>query len=96
MIVGTFILLWTPGTVSFFIMAVTENRDFSVNIFKISTTLVHFNSTVDPIIYAYRMNNIREGLKKLFKIRGDTNSIASQSSSSHFNASTKTIISHVL
>lgn len=67
MIVGTFIILWTPGIISLFVMALTENREFPLDILELSTILVHFNASLDPLIYAYRMRNIREALKKIFK-----------------------------
>lgn len=65
MIVGTFILLWTPGIISMLIIAVTGNRDFYNDILRLTAVLVHLNAALDPIIYAYRMNNIREALKKI-------------------------------
>lgn len=67
MIVGTFIVLWMPGIISLFIMALTGNREFPLDILELSTILVHFNASLDPLIYAYRMRNIREALKKIFK-----------------------------
>lgn len=67
MIVGTFIVLWMPGIISLFIMAITKNRDFHIDILEFSTILVHLNSAIDPLIYAYRMHNIREALKRFFK-----------------------------
>lgn len=67
MIVGTFIVLWLPGIISLFIIAITGNRDFHIDILELSTILVHLNSALDPVIYAYRMNNIREALQKFFK-----------------------------
>ena len=68
MIVGTFIVLWTPGIVSLFIIAVTGNREFPLDILQLSTILVHLNSAIDPIIYACRMKNVREVYCKIFKI----------------------------
>lgn len=67
MIVGTFIVLWMPGIISLFVMAITKNRDFPLDILELSTIMVHFNAAVDPLIYAFRMRNIREALKKFFK-----------------------------
>lgn len=66
-IVGTFIVLWTPGMLCLLVIALTENRDFPMDVLQLSTILVHVNAAIDPIIYAYRMNNIREALNKLFK-----------------------------
>lgn len=82
MIVGTFIVLWMPGIVSLFIMAITKNRDFHIDILELSTILVHLNSAIDPIIYAYRMRNIREALNQFFKFKclRRSNKIHNQSS----------------
>ncbi|CRL01067.1 CLUMA_CG014327, isoform A [Clunio marinus] len=67
MIVGTFILLWTPGMVGFLFFAISKNREIQEDILEIAKSLVHLNSAIDPLIYAYRMKNIRDALKVLFK-----------------------------
>lgn len=90
MIVGTFIVLWSPGIISMFIMSITKNRDFHIDILELSTILVHLNAAIDPIIYAYRMNNIREALHKFFKC-GKVSDNA-QSSSGSGSGSNKTSI----
>lgn len=82
MIVGTFIVLWMPGIISLFLMAITRNRDFHIDILELSTILVHLNSAIDPIIYAYRMRKIREALNQFFKCFKKSNRIGNQSSSS--------------
>lgn len=82
MIVGTFIILWTPGIISLFIISITGNRDFHIDILELSTILVHLNAAIDPIIYAYRMNNIRDALQKLLTGFKPTTADRNQSSSS--------------
>ena len=67
MIVGTFVLLWTPAIINNLVMSFTENREFPDGYLMLSTILVHLNTAVDPIIYAYRMNNVRQSIKKFFK-----------------------------
>lgn len=70
LIIGSFIISWTPLTVNFLVVAVTRNRQFfqdngPLRIFHIfSICAAHFNSAIDPIIYAYRIKDIRETLKK--------------------------------
>lgn len=66
MVVGTYFILWVPGTISFLIMAITNNRNFHKPTLEISTILVHVNSAIDPLIYAYRMRKVREALRQLF------------------------------
>lgn len=66
MIVGTFIVLWMPAIIVIFIIAVTGNRDFPFDILGLVSVLVHVNPAVDPIIYAYRMKNVREAFRKVF------------------------------
>lgn len=78
MVVGTFILLWMPGIACLFIISTTGNRNFSIDVLELSVILVHLNAAIDPLIYAYRMNNIRQALNKLFRCfvrRGDNTSI---------------------
>lgn len=65
MVTASFIIFWLPGVISFLIMAVTNNRNFPIIIFKISNSLIVFNSFIDPIIYAFRMKKIRDELKKV-------------------------------
>lgn len=61
-VVGTFIVLWSPGIISLFIISITGDRGFYHDILGLSAVFVHLNAAIDPIIYAYRMNNIREAL----------------------------------
>lgn len=78
MVVGTFILLWMPGIACLFIISTTGNRNFSIDVLELSVILVHLNAAIDPLIYAYRMNNIRQALNKLFRCfirRGENTSI---------------------
>lgn len=81
MIVGTFIILWMPGIMSLFVMAITQNRDFHLDILMLSTVLVHLNAAIDPLIYAYRMRNIREAMNNLFKCRRSKNVAVNSNSS---------------
>jgi hypothetical protein len=62
LVVGTFIVLWTPGMISLFWMAITRNREFDLDFIKLATVLVHLNSAIDPMIYACRMRSIRVAL----------------------------------
>ncbi|CRL00423.1 CLUMA_CG013689, isoform A [Clunio marinus] len=66
MVVGTFIVLWSPGIICLFIISFTKNRELHIDILEFSTILVHCNAAIDPLIYAYRMKNIREALNRLF------------------------------
>lgn len=69
MIVGTFIILWTPGITSLCVIAITQSRYYNLHVLELSAMLVHLNSAIDPLIYAYRMRHIREALHKLFKCK---------------------------
>ena len=66
MVTATYLVLWIPGITSLLVFSVTENREFSNDYFQFSRTLVNLNSVIDPMIYAYRMRKIREGLKSFF------------------------------
>lgn len=93
MVVGTFIVLWTPGIISLFIMSITNNRDLHVEILQLSTILVHLNAAVDPIIYAYRMKNVREALNTFLKCSETSDNNAQSSSGSGSNRNSVRTIS---
>lgn len=65
MIVGTFIICWLPMTVSYFLYAVIDQK-FTQDILDVFTILSHFNSAIDPLIYAYRITDVRKTIKTLF------------------------------
>lgn len=52
LVVVTFLVLWTPGIICLFIIAITQNREFSLDALTLATILVHLNAAVDPLIYA--------------------------------------------
>jgi 7 transmembrane receptor (rhodopsin family) len=63
MIVGSFLICWLPVTITYFVFAVTKNRQFNEEILGIFMVLSHFNSAIDPLIYAYHS----EVVKFIFK-----------------------------
>lgn len=80
MIVGTFIVLWMPGITCLLFISVTGSRD-SRGVLEITAIFVHLNAAIDPLIYAYRMGNIRAALKRVFNCeRKTTNRTKSLSS----------------
>lgn len=66
LIVGTFLVLWTPAISLFLVMSITKNREIPLNYFMILERLIELNAAIDPFIYAYRTRNIREALERLF------------------------------
>lgn len=66
LIIGSYILFWTPVTVNFLIVALTENGNFFQShwilqlYFNLSVCAAHFNSALNPFIYAYRIKDVRE------------------------------------
>lgn len=67
MVVGSFLVLWVPMTISYFAFAVIRDRKFNEEVLDICMILSHFNSAIDPLIYAYRIKDVREALKGLFR-----------------------------
>lgn len=71
MIVINYIVCWTPVTVHTLIFLITKNHHiFSEHdhLFQTCAILIaHFNSALDPSIYAYRMREVRKDLKNLFQ-----------------------------
>lgn len=77
MIVFTFIILWMPGMICLLIIAVNKTKNINFNILEIATMLVHLNAAIDPLIYAYRMRNIREAMKMLLRCNAEIRNIPS-------------------
>lgn len=68
MVVGSFLICWLPLTISYFCFAV-GNHEVSVNVLGIFTILSHFNSAIDPLIYALRIKDVRETIMNLLKCK---------------------------
>ena len=66
MVVGSFIICWLPMTISYFSYTVIDHK-FSEDILEIFTILLHFNSAIDPLIYAFRIKDIQLTIKSLLK-----------------------------
>ena len=81
MIVGTFIVAWSPTVIICFVISITENRSVHHGFLMVGGMMVHMNSAIDPLIYAYRMNNVRKALKNFFKCGKTTDSAQNSSSS---------------
>lgn len=68
LVVGTFLLCWTLGFSNLCRFGITKTRDYK-NVSRVPRVLaaifVQFNSAIDPLIYAYRMKNIKEAIKKI-------------------------------
>jgi 7 transmembrane receptor (rhodopsin family) len=69
-IFGAFIICWTPVQVIYFIVAYTEDAHYFSHwllsaLHMFSIILTHFNSAINPFIYAFRIESINEVCKKL-------------------------------
>lgn len=75
-VIGSIILCWMPITVYFFAIAFSQDRLILIDLggslgrvlHSIAVMTVHTNAAIDPIIYAYQMQEVRDGFKKLFKL----------------------------
>lgn len=67
LIVLSFIICWLPMTISFFLFSALRDREFSEEILSFAIILSHCNSAIDPIIYAYRIKDVREALKNFLR-----------------------------
>lgn len=82
MIVGVFIANWTPITIIFFVVGFSENdriiqeNGFLQKFYVLSMFIAHLNSVLNPIIYAYRIKDIRENLKKIFKCNKNSSNMS--------------------
>lgn len=74
MIIGTYIVLWTPLNIAFLIVSTTSDEEWYekpwvIQLHKLSTCVAHLNSVANPFIYAYRMKGVRDTVKNLFVFR---------------------------
>lgn len=52
-------------TIAYFAFAMRKDRSFPEEVLDFTTVLSHFNSAIDPIIYAYRIKDVRDAMKTL-------------------------------
>lgn len=69
-----FAICWIPAQLVLFIVGLTENINFfDVWYLKLvhvmAICLAHFNSAINPLVFAYRMENIRVIMKKVLGIK---------------------------
>lgn len=73
-IIGVYIFCWSPTLIKFYVAVFTDFGDSSYFVLlshfarDISNLAAHFNSALNPIIYAYRIASIRKGIKTIFKL----------------------------
>lgn len=73
LVIGSFLLSWMPISLYFVFIFVHGNTDIEVEsnarryLRMAAIMMTHFNSAVDVLIYAYRMEGVRDALKSLFR-----------------------------
>ena len=67
MIVGSFVVFWSPLTVITFLTDVKKNPIFFYRAYVFTTPLCVVNSVVDPVVYYYRSHGFRRALKMLVR-----------------------------
>lgn len=86
LIIGSFLVCWTPFVVYIFLVAMTEDRSIFLDsgygqLLRIfAMCLAHFNPVIDPLIYACRMKEVRDGIKRIFTCSHQSNTKQPQSS----------------
>jgi hypothetical protein len=83
-VIGTFSLCWLPLAIYFVLKSTVTGpnySEFSIFIDAFCFCATHYNSAIDPIIYAYRMKNIRNAIKRTLRCGQDTPEDQMQSSS---------------
>ena len=71
-ILGTFFLCYFP-TICFWIIY-TYSRNWKVNAFHVVHTILYINSSINPIIYFWRIQDMRNAALQLLRsIRGNSN-----------------------
>lgn len=69
LVVVSFIVCWLPVTIVYFLIALEGNRNIYRGVLTLTIILSHFNSAIDPIIYAYRIKEVRKVLKNIIVLR---------------------------
>jgi 7 transmembrane receptor (rhodopsin family) len=73
LIVASYIICWTPLVAVFAISSIypeMDNSNRSFHVFKtFASWLTHFNSAINPFIYAYRIQTVSDVMKKIFMIK---------------------------
>lgn len=71
-VVGSFLFCWFPITINLLGISISRDRNFfydsigrNFNLCTICCT--HLNSAIDPIIYAFRMKEVRKAVKNLIR-----------------------------
>lgn len=81
LIIGSVLICWTPlgiyCIVEKYIPDPTDPHDQAVRgiIVNLCYCAVHFNFAIDPIIYAYRVKDIREAVHKLFRCKYEAGAV---------------------
>lgn len=82
LIIGSFIVCWMPITIMFLVVGLTNNPQYSWNSYNIESKFTDYypyifcaaatflSSAINPLIYAFRMKDIRDAVKNLFKCNG--------------------------
>ncbi|KAL7049574.1 hypothetical protein ACKWTF_003773 [Chironomus riparius] len=67
-IVLIFSITWIPHQI-LHLLSIMNIHLFPFWVFKLSITLLHLNSVINPLIYAYRMRDIRRAIYRLFGVK---------------------------
>lgn len=65
MAVSSFLICWLPVTLAFFDLAIEEDRSINEKIWNLCIIVSHFHSGLYPLIYAYRIRDVRNALKSV-------------------------------
>lgn len=73
LIIGSYLICWAPITAYFLFFIINGNESLKIGssarritgMAAVMTT--HFSSTISPFIYAWRMEEVRSAIKRLFR-----------------------------
>lgn len=73
LVIGSFLISWMPISFFFIFIVIYGNTSIEVesnarrHLRMAAIMMTHFNSAIDVFIYAYRMKEVRDALKSLFR-----------------------------
>lgn len=71
LVIGSFLLCWAPISLYFLAVTITKNRNLVLDssygkaFHAFAVAVAHMNPAIDPLIYAYRMKEVRDGIKRM-------------------------------
>lgn len=85
LIVISFLICWLPMTTCFYVFAIGRDRNFNESVLDLCIVLSHFNSVIDPLIYACRIKDVKAAVKTFMRCRRNDSSLKNSQNDSNLS-----------